>query len=352
MRLRTTCFLGIAGLLACPSIGAADDRLRIENIAGGGDVVVVVDSRALQGSTWSCRNDEVHQIKPSAADPTTAELTLPVAAIAANGCNSEIVVFTEGNAMALSSLDWTDGNDVRTITMKPIIDVPVIVWIASAAGTAEENAKDGVKKATEINRKNKVGVQFVATPNNVSSNAKAVEAIGESCDSIGKIRRSAPYWYTPNTLNIYYVDRVVAPRELGGASIAGLTCDRFGDGVIKGDANIIFVAHRANFDLATVAHEIGHAFGLRPGITPDGKEAGGHTGGLKDMPRNNVMCNRNCLAPRDHFSLGQAFRMNTQADEWGGTMLIANGLRPGPGRACPPLTTSDLCPPLTLDPRP
>src|SRR5262249_22766238 len=36
------------------------------------------------------------------------------------------------------------------------------------------------------------------------------------------------------------------------------------------------------------------------------------------------------------------------ADEWGGTMLIANGLRPGPGRACPPLSTSDICPPLSL----
>jgi len=346
MRLRTTCFLAIAGFLAYPSIGAANDRLRIQNIAGGGDVVVVVDSRALRGTTWWCRNDEVRQIRPSAADPTTAELTLRDAAIAASSCNSEIVVFTEGNAMHLSSLDWTDGNDVRTITMKPIIDVPVIVWIASAAGTAERNAKDGVKTATEIYRKNKVGVQFVATPNNVSSNATAVETIGESCDSIGKIRGSA--WHRPNTLNIYYVDRVVAPPALGGGFIAGLNCDRFGDGVIKGDANIIFVAHRTDFDLATVAHEIGHAFGLRPG-TLDGKEAGGHTGGLKGMPRNNVMCNRDCSPPRNHFSLGQAFRMNTQADEWGGTMLIANGLRPGPGRACPPLTTSDICPPLTLD---
>ena len=44
------------------------------------------------------------------------------------------------------------------------------------------------------------------------------------------------------------------------------------------------------------------------------------------------MCAGGCSPPREHFSLGQAFRMNTQADEWGGTMLIANGLRPGPGQ--------------------
>jgi len=338
MRFRISGLLGILSLFSCQA-GSAGDTLKIENIAGGGDVVVVIDSRALKDGTWWCRNDEVHKIKPSAAGPTTAELTLSVPAIAADGCNSEIVVFTEGNAMAQSSTDWSNDNDVRTITMKPIIDVPVSVWIASAAATAEQGAKDGVDNATAIYRKNKVGVQFVAAYQNVSSNTKAVEVIGESCNSIGGIRTSA--WYTPNTLNVYYVDRVIAPPELGGGRVNGLTCDRFGDGQIRADANIIFVAHRS--DDATIAHEIGHAFGLRPGAQ------GGHTSNLRDLPRNNVMCASNCSPPREHFSLGQAFRMNTQADEWGGTMLIANGLRPGPGRHCPPLTTSDLCPPLSLD---
>ena len=48
-----------------------------------------------------------------------------------------------------------------------------------------------------------------------------------------------------------------------------MNCDRFGDGDIKGDANITFIGGNAN--LATLAHEIGHAFGLRPG------DQGGHT---------------------------------------------------------------------------
>jgi hypothetical protein len=221
--------------------------------------------------------------------------------------------------------------------MKPIIEVPVSVWIANQ--DAWDLAPSEIDNATHIYRQNKVGVQFVATYQNVSSDARALATIGKSCDSIGWIRRSA--WYTPNTLNIYYVKRITLPPELGGGGANGLTCDRFGDGDIKGDANIIFIGPSP--DSATVAHEIGHAFGLRPG------NAGGHTGALEGMPRNNVMCTSNCVAPRDHFSLGQAFRMNTQSDEWGGTMLIANGLRPGPGRACPPLTTSNICPSLTLD---
>ena len=56
---------------------------------------------------WRCRNDEVLGIQPSAADPTTVELDLGDVP-AATGCNSEIVVLAEGNAMALSFPGWSD----------------------------------------------------------------------------------------------------------------------------------------------------------------------------------------------------------------------------------------------------
>jgi hypothetical protein len=184
-------------------------------------------------------------------------------------------------------------------------------------------------------------VQFVPTYHLVYGDSNAVATIGKSCDSIGWIRRSA--WYSPHTLNIYYVKNITIPPEMASPGLQdtpGLNCDHFGDGDIKGDANITFIGGSAN--LASLAHEIGHAFGLRPG------NQGGHTNSLKGFGPDNVMWGGGSPT-RSHFSLGQAFRMNTQSDEWGGTMLIANGLRPGPGRACPPLRTSDICPPLALD---
>jgi hypothetical protein len=298
---------------------------------GGDNVVVLIDSRASTGGTWWCSSDEVLR--------TTGDLAVGTRD-AAGGCNSEIAVFAAANAMALSFPGWTNSDgDIHTITMKPIIDVPVSVWIANAA--AEVSSPLDMANATWIYAQNKVGVQFVPTYHPVYSDPNAVATIGKSCDSIGWIRRSA--WYTPNTLNIYYVQNITLPPELASPSVQdtpGLTCDRFGDGGIKGDANIIFISGIAN--LATLAHEIGHAFGLRPGTQ------GGHTNSLKGFDRNNVMWGGGSPT-RNHFSLGQAFRMNTQADEWGGTMLIANGLRPGPSRTCPPLTTSDICPPLALD---
>jgi hypothetical protein len=343
MRLKASPFLVIAGLLACASTGSAQppqpppsDRLRVDNIAGGDTVVVVMDSR-VSADPAGCRNDQVLR--------TMGELALGKV-LADAGCNAEIAVFAEENAMALSFTAWTDReDDVHTITMKPIIDVPLSVWIANAAVAAQ--APLDIANAIWIYRKNKVGVQFVPTYHLVSPDPRAVATIGKSCDSIGWIRRSP--WYTPNTLNIYYVQNVTPPPELalrGATDLPGLNCDRFGDGNIKGDANITFIGGRAN--LAALAHEIGHAFGLRPG------NQGGHTNeppgdpALVGFDSNNVMW-AGGLGTRSHFSLGQAFRMNTQSDGWGGTMLIANGLRAGPVRACPPLTTSAICPPLALD---
>ena len=107
-----------------------------------------------------------------------------------------------------------------------------------------------------------------------------------------------------------------------------------------GNGNINRIGTTAN--IASLTHEIGHAFGLRPA------DSGGHTNALPGFGSNNIMQGGG-LPTRDHFSLGQAFRMNTHSDAFGGTMLIQNGLRPGPGRTCLPLTTNSMCPALNLD---
>jgi hypothetical protein len=328
MRLKAPCVLVTGGLLVCAASGPLlADQLRILNIVGGDNVVVMMASAGPGG----CRKGQVLR--------TTGQL--PVGnVLPAAGCNSEIAVFAEQNAMELITpvTTWTQSNgDVHTITLRPIIEVPVRVWLATTGAGAAAEAH--VDRANRIYRRNKVGVQFVATYKDVSDDAAAVQKIGNSCNAIGAIRDSA--WYMPKTLNIYYVDDVINPPELRPpANSRGLTCDRFGDDTIKADANIIFIGKVA--DRATLAHEIGHAFGLRPGYD------GGHTNGLWGFDDRNVMWGSGG-DERDRFTLGQVFRMNTQFDEWGGSMLIANGLRPGPGRACPPRFESDRCPPLALD---
>jgi hypothetical protein len=194
-------------------------------------------------------------------------------------------------------------------------------------------------------KRNKVGVRFVPTFTRVSADPNAVAIIkngigfapdGDAeCKDILGVQGSA--FYTADTLNVYYVALAITGRN---CAIKQTPTNCPGTDFEKGDGNITYIGTKAN--RASLAHEFGHAFGLRPG------PCGGHTNGLAGFGPKNIMRGGGD-GNRDQFTLGQVFRMNTQSDPWDGTMLIRNGLRPGPGRACPPLTTDPTCPPLNAN---
>lgn len=293
------------------------DLLRVQNISNGDNVVVMMDYRSTAGAN-GCTGDRVMR--------TTNRIGF-VNILAAAGCNSEVAVFATNNRMELQTPvnTWTNNvGDLHNSPLQAIINMPVSVWIANNAAAAQ--AINDIANANLLYAQNKIGVQFAATQNNVSGNPTAVNTIGTvSCGAVGPIRNSA--FYTPNALNIYYVN----------AAFTGENCART---TPVGDGNISYIGTIAN--LASLAHEIGHAFGLRPA------GSGGHTNGLAGFGDNNIMWGGG-PPTRNLFTLGQGFRMNTHTDVWGGTMLINDGLRPGPGRACPPLTTTATCPALTVD---
>jgi hypothetical protein len=329
----------LVGLAVAPSI-AAQDRLKIQRIAGDDNVVVMLDGRFKPG-VGGCANDKV-----SLSDGDTELPNLRPSA----DCRSELAIFSEGNAMLFESpvTTWTNASgDVHVARLEPLIEVPVRVWIArsgAAASVAEHRAR-----TQEIFRKNKVGVRFRFTVDDVSGNPRAVDVIHGAvvapggrpeCTNIDALQESA--FYAAKTLNVYYVDLAFTGRNCALKQTPA-DCPSAASHP-KADGNINFIGTTAN--RATLAHEFGHAFGLRPG------PCGGHTNGRAGFKRNNVMWAEGD-ENRDHFSLGQVFRMNTQTDQWGGTMLIENGLRPGPGRACPLRSTSRDCPALRTNwPRP
>ena len=341
------CSLLVAGLAVSASI-AAQDRLAIENIADSDNVVVMLDARTKPGNKGCSTNETIFR---SRGDTELGNLRSPA------GCRSEIVILSTGNAMKLQErVAWTDkAGETRTVTLDPIIDVPVRVWITNGAG--EATPRRDMDRANEIYKKNRVGVNFVPKYEDVSTDRGKVDAIKAGIDATQdgadleckdiKSIRSNEAIHAKKTLNVYYVDLPFANAGRNCAimktprSCTSTSADR------KGDGNITYIGTGA--DRLTLAHELGHAFGLRPG------PCGGHTTKLKPFTRNNVMwADPDDPNPdADHFTLGQVFRMNTQADKWGGTMLIANGLRRGPGRRCPPRSVSDACPPLAADwPRP
>lgn len=280
------------------------DRIRVTNNTAGDNTVILADYRTAAG----CQNDLIHR--------ATSERVIGNALT--NGpCNSEVSVFSDDNAMSFQTAvaTWTDpAGDLHIANLQPILNVPVSVWVANAGAMA--TAANDFANANLLYNQNNTGIQFVPTFNNVSGNVAAVAAIGNGCANAAAVQGSA--WYTANTINIYYV----------AGAFTGVNCGL--------DRNISYIGTTAN--LGSLPHEIGHAYGLRP------SGAGGHTNGLAGFGNNNIMWGGG-PGTRNHFSVGQAFRLNVD----NGSMLNANGNRAGGTRPCVPNVADNLCPALALD---
>jgi hypothetical protein len=334
----------LIGLTACATAGTpqpSEDTLRIDGISGADDVVVMIDARTQAGPA-GCTNDLVVRV--------TGVSSLGRNLLSAAGCNSEIAVFSSRHAMLLETpvSTWSDkSGDVHRPGLRPVIRVPVTVWIADRAAAAK--AVDELNNANFLYAQNRVGVRFVPTYRDVSADPKAIEAIGKGIDvlptgsrecRVDAVKGSA--FHTPRTLNVYYVSASIAAGPFTGrnCAITRTPSECPGTQFGKGDGNVTYIGSEGN--LATLAHELAHAFGLRPSV------CGGHTEHVAGFAADNLM--QGAGSPlRSHLSLGQVFRMNVQKDAWGGTMLIENGLRPGPGRECAPDKAGVQCPALGLD---
>src|SRR5262245_15052456 len=342
MRFHTAfCTLVVLAAISLHSI--AQDKLRIQGIAGGDGVVVVIRNAEGCGAEKILRSTGetvLGNLRPSP------------------GCPADLAIFSEGNAMHFESpvTTWTSGsNDIHTVVLRPIIEVPVSVWVMDDATAAL--ARQDIEKANDLYRRNRVGVRFagkVRTLAEVSAGSAAAQIIREGirvtstdleCQNLSAIRGRE--FHSADTLNVYYVDRAFTGRNCAILATPPV-CTKDGVTFPAGDGNISFIGPSASF--VTLSHELGHALGLPP------SSCGAHTNDLTpaDFGDDNVMFvpkpNPNAARDSDRrstLSLGQVFRMNTQRDAWGGTMLIKNGLRPGPGRECPlNLPKSDLCPAL------
>lgn len=314
--------------LSISPISVNADTLRIAGIDPGDSVVVL-----WRGRTGTGCSDNFTALR------STGVTELPNLLPDDGDCASEIAIFSEKHAMVHEEVDtWTDDPaDVHTVTLKPVIPVPVNVWTASNAD--EQRARRHMAVANRLYQKNKVGIRFEPVyrraPNNLLEGLAA-----DRCRGVETVRSSS--FYTANALNVYYVDSAVSGRN---CAIRETPPDcQTAKAFPAADGNITYIGSDAT--VTTLAHEFGHAFGLRP------SHCGGHTN-PEETPElgppagapDNIMWAAGG-EERTHFTLGQVFRMNTHSDQWGGTMLIKNDLRPGPGRSCLPIRTSRLCPAL------
>jgi hypothetical protein len=315
------------------------DQIVQTNNTGGDDSVIFMDMRRLFG----CPDDVV---KRSAG-------TLEVGNVRkANGCRSEVAVFSSQNAMAMrEDAPWTDAcGDRLRFHLAPILKAPMQVWIAVSTPVsllwwgepdASTVVKEDIAYARQVYDENKTGIGFDPSFTTVSDSdwrkifsllpdllLDALLQTGQPVATVCKLPSDLETsgFYKKGRLNVYYLP----------LPFTGMICDD--------DRNVIFVGTVKK--PATLAHELGHSFSL---VGP-----GGHSNGVPGIAKNNVMWVSD-PTPRDHFSLGQAFRENTDFT----STLNVNGVRSGPQRSCPPdaksATTLPLhaCPDLGTDwPRP
>jgi hypothetical protein len=330
----------LALLALYPALAASQDKLRIEGIAPGDEVVVMLFGRTSAQCMDGTSSPAITTFS------TTGEKLLGNMLPKKSKCPSEVAVFSKKHAMKWLSLNWTErAGETRTIKLKPLINAALNIWV-----TTEEQKKAAQKHAQiaqDLFMENRVGVRLIWKVRKLSDVPKAPSNAADivndgvdddqfaNCTGIGTIQKQP--FYVAKTLNVYYVNKKHVKGRNCAIKEVPTSCP--GEDAARGDGNITFIGNLA--DSATLAHELGHAYGLRPA------DCGGHTGpGFPD----NIMTSNDSqsTAPRTNFTLGQVFRMNTHKDHWGGTMLIKNNI-PGrvPRRCFPEEPPNAACP--TLD---
>lgn len=259
------------------------DHIDLHENEDDDSAVVVLDGRRGSG----CVDDEIWR----GNNIINSGNVLPL--LPGGTCNSEVVVFSDGDAMQIVSpvQVWTPNTGDRLmIDLSPnLLAAPVSVWLVRAGALA--TAQADIANANLLYDSNHVGVSFIANYQNVSGNAAAVAAIGNNCTAANLTSIQNSNFYTQNQLNVYYISRPANP-------FTGFNCTN--------DTNIQFVGTTANNQ--TLAHEFGHSFSLAP------SNQGGHTnvpggGALAGFGTNNLMFGGG--VGRTHISEGQAFRMST-----------------------------------------
>jgi hypothetical protein len=262
-----------------------------------------------------CGDDEQYR---GAGATTVASLLQPV------DCPSELAVFSEGDAMWMQSPEtsWTDAcGDIAVAQLAAPIAAPISLWLAwppdaTGVSAAASAAAGDFANANLVYDRNKTGIQFATQPYDVSGSLRAKVAVLLGC--AGAATMPAEF-QTKDKLNVYY-----SPLPFTGEN-----CDQ--------DHNMVFIGTLAN--VATLAHELGHALSLF-----GEKETGGHTNDVLPFTDQNLMWGGG-PATRDHVSLGQAFRFNVDERSF----LNVHGVRSGTRRICKALETSEACPRLDLD---
>lgn len=259
-------------------------------------------------------------------------------------CSSSVAAFARDRAAQLDVAPaWShDPAHPLQLTFQPAEIVPIQFYVPQGSGL-DQDAKDEMDIATGLYRANRAGIEFSLAGSGVKHYTGT--PVAAKCADMAALVTAG--MYDPAVINVYYV-----PQVNGADAHLGYNC--FQDaitagGVVSKAENVIFLAfHRAS---TTLAHELGHALGLRL-LVGHTTTAGGFT--TKNLMMGFISWEEQDV--QDHFSLGQVYRMSLDGSSWINhpppTPSVTASIRKGATRTCQPTptgVTGDQCPPLVLD---
>jgi hypothetical protein len=320
---------------AVASVADSEDQIVLSQATPADAAVAVLDARRRGGS---CLNDALFQ---GSGPFAVGDLITP------GGCASELTVFARGRALLRINPSWSDGVDTVVAPRGPSLRrVEVDVYVVSSGMNSANWARLDLVRAGTLFDDSRVGLSFdsskFVTSTSLTNADKAT--IGDNCQQADALKGSS--LYNPNRINVYVIPSITSE---GLNTWRGYNCwEKKPPGNPDGTPNIIYISVSWHSP-TTLAHELGHALGLRGKV--------GHTGGpdsrMDGFESTNLMwkgLDGDGTKAQDWFSLGQAFRMNADTHSWLNRAAGSSSTGPQP-LACSPTSPKSKtpCPPLAFD---
>jgi hypothetical protein len=287
----------VTGLLLLV-LTSCSDVLHISN--AGGPVGVLLDGQDDTGNV----NDRGYITTASKIDVTYTA-----------GTSNEVVGFTNARPPRLVTTPWTNEVDYFDLDFRPLIQVPVTVWIVKGPFVDQQNhAIEACIRTSTIWNAERMGVDFsqfevLDATGNPKASAHFAFPNGDVGDSVWKPLRD-DIGFTAGRLNIYWVD-----------TVNGLTTNGWSNFGAQ-----IAIGRNSGDEL--LSHEIGHAFSLT------------HTDADSNFDDTNVMWSASNR--RQYLTEGQLFRAHLDP-----TSILNDVYDARPGettRSCPYAPPSESCP--------